>query len=406
MKCNILCRRSLLLLGSVSALSMVSACEEAGVKNPFASSRPDQNLVGGRRAPLLNQDLAAKAQANASAAPKQPVKGNLDTNPYDYFDENGNVREEESAAVPAPMVTSHSSQAAPVVPSGAVAAEDNFFTRLWDKMKNPPPAADAPRKPLSGNPRYSYETETVAPVPLVPAAPQAEASPVPPGKAFPDDAIVRWNPAAPSSMVPLVPKAQPPKPSGKVEPAAEDMPKEPVKEAEKAAPQDAAENAPAQETGGEVPLWADGWLTKDGKESAPDEQQSAAAQESLALSSVPEVPEAFKAVKAQKAQEIEELQRERDDAEQAKQALAAEPSEIGVEPRAALLGESAAPLPPDTAPPPGTVIAPPKRNWWDSVFPSGKGSSKDAPAPGDAPAASGLPDPHVLNDIKPRPSPQ
>lgn len=206
----------ILLLASVSAVTLLSACDSSDIRNPFEPNRDDQVVSGMRRAPINQrvgtapaapvQPVVSAPEQPASAAPARPVsrEAGMMSSPYDYYDDRGN--ELDKPLTPPPAVNATAS---------APKEEGNFFTRLFDgdsaSKSNPKPEEQQPRKPITSNPYYYAPTQTApaAPAPQV-IAPQTQPEIISPKTQpevynpshVPDDAYIPWNPQTSPRQVP------------------------------------------------------------------------------------------------------------------------------------------------------------------------------------------------------------
>lgn len=434
-------------LFGVSLIALLSGCGIEDMKNPFDSPRPEQILTGGRRAPVLNQDMPAPASIPAQ-------KGNLHTNPFDYYDDHGNPRD----AVPsAPVVMPKREVPAPAV-SAPVAAkptsDSTVVSRFFDSLTadSPSAASSSPqvRKPLPGNPQGFRKKEV-------------SASAMSSDKPFPDAAVARWEPAPEakpevktiasepekmdekSAPLPVIKNEQEPKPFVRVTPP----------EVKESLPVEKVNLPPAVNSDG--PAFPDDaivrWREGDGMpkpamtkissktpktvdvmpqdapvvlgtkvEPSPVPVSEAPLERDYpALSSVPETPAQFKAVRKYNDENLNSLQQDYDSAQDTKKSLDSEPStqRITTVPKLdleknkkPLLGGENAPPPPfsDELPAPAAAEAPKgNSSWWDRVF-SSDGSSESEEEPlstptnvnANQPKPSTLPSPELLHQYPPR----
>jgi hypothetical protein len=308
-------RQKLFYSSALIAVTLaLGACSD--IKQKITGERPrDQMAMGARRAPMLNPQAPTPVQ-NPVLAARPPANMAYD-NAFDRYDNAGN----EIAPAPSSAAWDNADEA------GSGELSSDFFNRMIEK--SPPPAQLAApaaavstqeRKPLSGNPRYSKDTQEIAPLP---PGPQSQVAPA--------------EPEAPVAQIQPVEKA-PPAPQAVAE--------EPSAPAE-----------PAVASGGFFDRLGENLKQPFAKEEAAAKPSMIPAEDANApypaLASVPETPERLQAVKQEKQEKIENLQGDHLLAQHEKQELDSEPSQLAASP------VEIAPPQPIVPPAPPAEILPP-----------------------------------------------
>lgn len=288
----------------------------------ITGERTNRQVVDGpRRLPVYNKaalnstrhtpmvEKISPPQAAAALPPKTSPKTGTDYNAYDRFDDEGNE------IVPAPHALAEEEDA---IGAGAI---DNVIHAFKSPAETAP---SGPRKSLSGNPNYSRQTESVAPLPPGPQTDLKSDAPM----------VIIAEPVATPAIAPtseklLAQASLPPEPAVKTTPAPADTqwtPQTPPPVLEKPA-SDTAEEKTAEEHSGFLARIGDTLKRPFAKESTPVDP-AAEALPYPALSGVPATPPALSTVKNQKQENLEQLQSDHELAEQGRQEIASEPSEF------------------------------------------------------------------------------
>ena len=310
---NIQSRQWFLIYASVSALALLAGCS--------GEERPGSSVAGGRRAPILNEEMmsgspAAAAAARGDAPPEATLAAKnakiaAQDDPFDAYDASGNKKPTASA------------DAAPARPRAAAPRpegenEEGFLDGIFGGGNETKSPAERPvRKPISGN-VYAQGAAPAAPAPVVAPPPPANLPPLSSKDRIVDNGphMLQLPKPAAAQPVPtpqLAPQVQAPAPAPE-QPAVAAAPAQPVA---KPKPADAEGNP------GVLSHVAEYVTSKPDPQEAKEDAQT----KYIPLSAVPQKPARLEEIKKESPQKLQDMQNANADAQQQKQALDSEATE-------------------------------------------------------------------------------